>query len=85
MFYRGFDPHLASSRKRHRPVETSSPEFLVGFSARNVSLLESGVQMMDGMKMAGMIRYFYDYKGFGCSECVSFLKQLASFRKRLRF
>eukprot|EP00913_Durusdinium_trenchii_P027194 g25515.t1 len=31
----------------------------------NVSLLESGVQMLDGMKMAGMIRYFYDYKGFG--------------------
>lgn len=34
-------------------------------AARNVSLLEAGVQMMDGMKMAGMIRYFYDHKGFG--------------------
>lgn len=30
-----------------------------------MSLLEAGVQMMDGMKMAGMIRYFYDHKGFG--------------------
>ncbi|CAK9025394.1 unnamed protein product [Durusdinium trenchii] len=35
------------------------------WNGRNVSLLESGVQMLDGMKMAGMIRYFYDYKGFG--------------------
>ena len=25
--------------------------------------------MMDGMKMAGMIRYFYDHKGFGPSGC----------------
>ena len=25
--------------------------------------------MMDGMKMAGMIRYFYDHKGFGLSDC----------------
>ena len=30
-----------------------------------MSFLEAGVQMMDGMKMAGMIRYFYDHKGFG--------------------
>lgn len=35
------------------------------WNGRNVSLLEAGVQMMDGMKMAGMIRYFYDHKGFG--------------------
>eukprot|EP00438_Fugacium_kawagutii_P006737 Skav219149 [mRNA] locus=scaffold1574:802598:812458:- [translate_table: standard] len=35
------------------------------WNGRNVSLLEAGVQMMDGMKLAGMIRYFYDHKGFG--------------------
>jgi len=39
------------------------------WNGRNVSLLEAGVQMMDGMKMAGMIRYFYDHKGFGPSGC----------------
>eukprot|EP00435_Cladocopium_sp_Y103_P036802 s1361_g9.t1 len=39
------------------------------WNGRNVSLLEAGVQMMDGMKMAGMIRYFYDHKGFGLSGC----------------
>ena len=35
------------------------------WNGRNVSLLESGTQMWDGMKMAGMISYFYDHKGFG--------------------
>ena len=35
------------------------------WNGRHVSLLESGTQMWDGMKMAGMISYFYDHKGFG--------------------
>ncbi|CAJ1418292.1 unnamed protein product [Effrenium voratum] len=35
------------------------------WNARNVNLLESGGLMLDGIKLAGMIRCFYENKGFG--------------------
>lgn len=34
-----------------------------------MTILEAGVNMLDGMKLAGMIRCFYDHKGFGFINC----------------
>jgi len=39
------------------------------WNARNMTILEAGVNMLDGMKLAGMIRCFYDHKGFGFINC----------------
>eukprot|EP00439_Symbiodinium_sp_Y106_P065221 s1370_g10.t1 len=45
------------------------------WNARNMTILEAGVNMLDGMKLAGMIRCFYDHKGFG-RPSVSFVRLL---------